>query len=495
MTRPNNPADDRPATRKQLDRAPTGIEGLDEITSGGLPKGRPTLLCGGTGCGKTLLALEFLVRGATEFDEPGVFMSFEETALDLIENAASLGFDLPGLVAQNKLVLDHVHLQRSEMEEAGSYDLEGLFIRLDLAIRTIGARRVVLDTLEVLFANLGSEHTLRSELHRLFLWLKARGVTAIITAEQGEGRLTRHGLEEYVSDCVIRLDHRVSGQVVSRSLRVVKYRGSMHGTNEYPFLIEEDGMLLLPVTSLNLEHIASTERVSTGIPNLDAMLGGQGYYRGSSILVSGTAGTGKSSFAACLADAACRRGEPTLYFSFEESPSQILRNMRSIGIDLKPWVDQGLLRFWAARPTLYGLEMHLATMHREIRALQPRVVIVDPLNSFIIDGNGNDVKMMLMRLVDYLKGQGITGMFTSLVHSSSETGRIDIAVSSLIDTWLLLNAELEGPSGRSLTVLKSRGMAHSGQPRSFRLTERGVALSEAPRQSRDGFTADGKEEA
>jgi circadian clock protein KaiC len=463
--------------RKQLPKSPTGIQGLDEITGGGLPKGRPTLICGGAGCGKTLFAMEFLVRGARQFNEPGVFMAFEETAKDLTQNVASLGFDLKDLIAHKKMALDFVYIERSEIEETGEYDLEGLFIRLGQAIDSIGAKRVVLDTIESLFSGLPNPLILRAELRRLFRWLKEKGVTAVITGERGEETLTRQGLEEYVSDCVIVLDHRVSDQVTSRRLRVVKYRGSMHGTNEYPFLIDKDGILVLPVTSFGLQNIASTDRIPTGVARLDAMLGGAGYYRGSSVLVSGTAGTGKSSLAAHFAEAACRRGERALYFAFEESSSQIMRNMRSIGIDLEPWAQKGLLRFEAIRPTFTGLEMHLTMIHKAVNAFKPQVVIVDPLSSFIIGGNETEVKSMLMRLVDFLKMNRITGLFTNLTLGGGALEQTDVAISSLIDTWLLLrDIEIGGERNRGLYILKSRGMAHSNQIREFLLTGRGVEL-------------------
>ena len=466
-----------PKGRPQLPKAPTGIQGLDEISSGGLPKGRPTLVCGGAGCGKTLLAMEFLVRGATEFNEPGVFMAFEETARDLTQNTVSLGFDLKDLVARKKIVLDYVHIERSEIEESGEYDLEGLFIRLGAAIDSIGAKRVVLDTIESLFSGLPNPAILRAELRRLFRWLKDKGVTAVITGERGDGMLTRQGLEEYVSDCVIVLDHRVSEQTSSRRLRIVKYRGSTHGTNEYPFLIDEDGISVLPVTSLALQHIASNERISTGIPRLDAMLGGKGYYRGSSVLISGTAGTGKSSFAALFADAACRRGERVLYFSFEESPSQTMRNMSSIGIDLQPWVKKGLLQFHANRPSSAGLETHLAMKHKVISTFKPHVVILDPLNSFLIGDNEIGVQSMLTRLLDFLKTSQITGLFTSLTSSGGKLEQSEVAISSLIDTWLSLRAiDSGGERNRGLSILKSRGMAHSNQMREFLLTDHGVEL-------------------
>jgi circadian clock protein KaiC len=461
---------------RTLPKAPTGIEGLDEITRGGLPQGRPTLVCGSAGCGKTLLAIEFLVRGATQFGEPGVFLTFEETAEELAQNVRSLGFDLEKLAEQKKLLVDYVHVERSEFEETGEYDLEGLFIRLGHAIDSIGAKRVVLDTLEVLFGGLQNEAILRAELRRLFRWLKDRGVTAVITGERGEGSLTRHGLEEYVSDCVILLDHRVTEQLATRRLRVVKYRGSIHGTNEYPFLIDERGIEVLPVTSLGLDHTAPSERVSSGVPGLDQMLSGAGYYRGSSVLISGRAGTGKTSLAAHFVDAACRRGERCVYFAFEESRSQVVRNMRSIGLDLQPWVDKGVLLFQASRPALHGLERHLVTMYKAMRDFQPRIVIVDPITNFLSVGNEEEVKSMLMRLIDYLKAHRITALFTSLTHSE-HLEQTEVGVSSLMDTWLLVReSEISGERNRMLYVLKSRGMAHSNQMREMLLTGEGVRL-------------------
>ncbi|HWM90002.1 MAG TPA: circadian clock protein KaiC [Thermoanaerobaculia bacterium] len=457
-------------------KVPTGIPGLDEITAGGLPAGRPTLICGSAGCGKTLMAMEFLVRGATEYGEPGVFMSFEEGVQELTENVRSLGFDLGELVEQEKLVIDYVHVERSEIEETGEYDLEGLFIRLGFAIDSIGAKRVVLDTLEVLFGGLQNEAILRSELRRLFRWLKDRGVTAVITGERGEGSLTRHGLEEYVSDCVILLDHRVNDQLATRRLRVVKYRGSIHGTNEYPFLIDEDGIDVLPVTSLSLEHAATSQRISTGIPGLDQMLSGQGYFRGSSVLISGRAGTGKTSLSAHFVDAACRRGERCVFFAFEESRNQVVRNMRSIGLDLQPWVDNGQLLFHAARPTLHGLERHLVTIYKSIRDFQPQVVIVDPITNFLSVGGEEEVKSMLMRLIDFLKAHQVTALFTSLTHIE-QMEQTEVGVSSLMDTWLLVRQnEISGERNRTLYVLKARGMAHSNQLREVLLTDEGIRL-------------------
>jgi circadian clock protein KaiC len=460
-----------------LPKSPTGIQGFDEITDGGLPAGRPTLVCGGAGCGKTLFGIEFLVRGATQFNEPGVLMSFEETSEELTVNVASLGFDLEDLIKNKKIVLEHVHIERSEIEETGEYDLEALFIRLGYAIDSIGAKRVVLDTIESLFAGLPNQLILRAELRRLFRWLKDKGVTAIITGERGDETLTRQGLEEYVSDCVIMLDHRVSGLTSTRLLRVVKYRGSIHGTNEYPFLIDEAGFSVLPVTSLGLQHIVSNERISSGITALDEMLEGKGYYRGSTVLVSGTAGVGKTSTAAHFAEAACKRGERVLYFSFEESPSQLMRNMLSIGIKLEPLVKKGLLRFQATRPTLYGLEMHLAVTHKIVNEFKPDIVILDPINTFIISDNEFEVKTLLMRIVDFLKAKQITALFTSLTSTDGCLENSDAGISSLIDTWLLLrDIELSGERNRGMYILKSRGMANSNQIREFVLTSHGVEL-------------------
>ena len=458
-------------------KTPTGIKGLDEITGGGLPQGRPTLVCGGTGCGKTLLAMEFLVRGATQFNEPGVFMSFEEKFDELSKNFTSLGFDLNELVNQNRLAIDYVHIEPSEIEEAGEYDLEGLILRLDYAIDAIGAKRVALDTIEVLFSGLTNENILRSELRRLFRFLKDKGVTAIITGEQGEQTFTRFGLEEYVADCVIFLNHTVDHQVATRRLRIVKYRGSAHGTNEYPFLIDHQGFSIMPLSSLGLDHPASTERISTGIARLDAMLGGQGYYRGSSILVTGTAGTGKSSLAAHFVDAACRRGERCLYFAFEESQKQIIRNMRSIGIDLGQWIDKGLLQFQNSRTTIYGLEMHLVVMHRMIEDFNPDVVVVDPISNLVAAASKAEVKSMLSRMVDYLKTKQITAFCTDLTATTGTLELNSTDISSLMDTWLLLQVlETSGERNRGLYLLKSRGMTHSNQVREFILSDSGAQL-------------------
>jgi circadian clock protein KaiC len=463
--------------RNTLPKSPTSIQGLDEITGGGLPKGRPTLICGGAGCGKTLFAMEFLVRGATLYNEPGVFISFEETEKELTANVASLGFDLDNLVKRNKIWLEHIHIVRGEIEQSGEYNLEGLFIRIHHAVESIGAKRVVLDTIETLFTGLPNPHILRSELQRLLRWLKKKGVTTIITAERGEGSLTRQGLEEYVSDCVILLDHRVNDQSSIRRLRIVKYRGSTHGTNEYPFLIDEDGFSVLPVTSLGLNYSSSHERISTGIPRLDTMLSGKGYFRNSTVLVSGTAGTGKTSIAAQFVEAACKRGERVLYFTFEESPSQLVRNMRSIGINLEPWVKKGLLQFHATRPTLYGLETHLTTSIKLVNQFEPGVVVLDPINAFVMGENQTEVKTMLLRLVDFLKMKQVTAFFTSLSSADENMEMTDVYISSLIDTWLLLrDIEIGGERNRGLYVLKSRGMAHSNQIREFKLTDHGIEL-------------------
>jgi circadian clock protein KaiC len=463
-----------------LPKCPTGIQGLDEITGGGLPRGRPTLVCGGAGCGKTLLAAEFLVRGAVQFGEPGVFMAFEETEAELKANVASLGFDLAGLIRRKKIMIDYVHVERSEVQESGEYDLEGLFVRLNHAINSIGARRVVLDTLEALFASLPNEAILRAELRRLFRWLKDKGVTAVITAERGREQLTRHGLEEYVSDCVILLDHRVNEQIATRHLRVVKYRGALHGTNEFPFLIGETGISVLPITSLGLNHKISSERIGTGIPRLDAMLGGRGFFRGSSILLTGTPGTGKTIVAANFAQAAARRGERVLFFSFEESPNQIIRNMHSIGLRMEPLVKRDLLRFHSARPSLYGLEMHLATMFKEIASFQPHVVIVDPITSLMDAGTDSESKGMVTRLIDYLKGGQVTSLFTSLTQGGHALQQSEMAMSSLMDSWLLLqDFEGNGERNRVLYVLKARGMAHSNQIREFLISDRGIDLVDA----------------
>jgi circadian clock protein KaiC len=466
-----------PPSKPTLPKSPTGITGLDEITGGGLPRGRPTLVAGSAGCGKTMLALEFLMRGATQFDEPGVFMMFEENAQELTDNVRSLGFDLDQLVAKKKIRLDHVRVERSEIEETGEYDLEGLFLRLGHAIDSIGAKRVVLDTVEALFAGLPNHGILRAELRRLFRWLKDRGMTAIITGEKGEASITRYGLEEYVADCVITLDHRVNDQICTRRLRVVKYRGTAHGTNEYPFIIGERGISVLPITSIQLDHKASSERTPIGVAGLDAMLGGKGVYRGSSVLVTGSAGTGKSSIAAKFAETACRRGERVLLFAYEESAAQLLRNMRSIGIDLAPWVKKGLLQIHCSRPSMQGLEQHLVLMHDTVNAFRPGLVVVDPISNLSLDNNETEVKPTLMRLIDILKNLQITSVFTSLTSDTVPMGDAQLGICSLMDTWLLVrNVEFNGERNRLIYVLKSRGMSHSNQVREFVLSDTGIEL-------------------
>ena len=480
MGKPENPPSRAKTSLRALPKAATGIEGLDQVTGGGLPKGRPTLVCGGAGCGKTLFAMEFLMRGATQFDEPGAFITFEETPEELAANVRSLGFDLDRLIAQEKIALDHVRVEPSEIAETGEFDLEGLFLRLGLAIDSVGAKRVVLDTIESLFAGFGNQALLRAELRRLFRFLKDRGVTAVVTGERGDGQLTRQGLEEYVSDCVILLDNRVNDQISTRRLRIVKYRGTAHGTNEYPFIIDEKGMSVLPVTSLGLNHDVSSERMPSGVPRLDTMLGGKGYFRGSSILVSGTAGTGKTSLAAHFAAETCRRGERCLFLAFEESPSQLFRNMRSIGIELEPYAKKGLLGMHASRPTLYGLEMHLVQIHKLVSEFDPAVVVIDPISNFISGGTSGDTHSMLLRLMDFLKGRRTTAMFTHLAsgaHAGAAWEGTDVGISSLIDTWLLVrDIELAGERNRGLYVLKSRGMPHSNQIREFVITSRGIDL-------------------
>jgi circadian clock protein KaiC len=469
------PAQDPPSL---LDKISSGIPGLDEVTGGGLPKGRPTLVCGAAGCGKTLFAMQFLAHGA-EVGEPGVFVSFEESADDLAKNFSSIRVDVEALRARKLVEIDQILLDPTEIEVTGEYSLDGLFVRLEGAIASVGAKRVVIDTLETVFAGLADHALLRAELGRLFRWLKARGVTAIVTAECDKGAITRYGLEEYVSDCVIVLDHRISNQVSTRRLRVVKYRGSSHGTNEYPFLIADSGLSVLPVTSLGLDYPVSNARVLSGIARLDAMLGARGYFRGSTILVSGTAGTGKSSTAAHFADGACRRGERCLFFALEEPASQIQRNMRSIGLDLEQWVKKGLLRFQAARPTVYGLEQHLVTMHALIEEMQPHVVVVDPISSLVGAGDPFDVKSMSIRLFDYLKMKGITTLLTYLAAPETLT-ETAIGISSLIDTWLLVrDVEADGERSRSLSIMKSRGMAHSNRVHELVITSRGVDIADA----------------
>ena len=470
-------------SRPEIAKAPTGIPGLDEITYGGLPAGRPTLVSGGPGSGKTLLGVSFLVEGAERFNEPGVLLTFEEKAEELATDVRSMGFDLDKLCEEKKLLVDYIHVDRAEIEETGEYDLEGLFVRLDHAIKQIGAKRVMLDTIETLFGGLQDSGILRAELRRLFRWLRDRNMTTIVTAERGDSQFTRQGLEEYITDAVILLDHRVEEQVCTRRIRIVKYRGSTHGTNEYPFLIGRDGINVLPVTSLLLEHEATSERVSSGLPALDQMLGGKGFYRGSTVLLSGTAGTGKTTLGAHFVNAACARGEKCLHFLFEESPQQMLRNMKSAGIDLQRWVDKGLLKFHAERPSRHGLETHLLEMHHAVDVFSPDVVVVDPITNLMAVGSDADVRVMLTRLIDFLKTRGTTAMFASLTSASSAMETTEALISSLMDTWILVATEtVKAQRGRKLYVLKSRGMPHSDEVRSFKFTSKGIELLPSTRK-------------
>ncbi len=468
-----------------LEKEPTGIEGFDEITEGGIPKGRSTLVTGAAGSGKTLFGMEFLLRGAIQYNEPGVFIAFEETAEDLRKNFKSLGFNLSELVEQKKLAIDYIYLERAEIEETGEYDLEGLFVRLAYAIDSIGAKRIVIDTIEVLFSGLSETGILRAELRRLFRWLKERGITAIVTGEQGEGTLTRYGLEEYVADCVIQLQHRITEKITTRLMRIVKYRGSRHGMNEYPFMVGETGLVILPVTSLGLIHRALKDRISTGIPELDHMVGGKGYFRGSSVLISGSPGTGKTTFASYFVSASCSRGEKTLYLAFEESRDQIVRNMESIGIDLKPCITKGLLRVEASRPTVFGLETHLVRIHKIVREFEPRVIVIDPITNFRTIGTASEIQSMLVRLVDYLKTQEITALFTALEKYSREESEQEIGVSSVMDTWIrLLDMRKDGERRNGILVIKARGMGHEKQLRNFDIDDNGVQIYSVDKKRR-----------
>ncbi len=469
--------DDIAINHNTLQKSLTGITGLDEITYGGLPTGRPTLVYGAAGSGKTLFGVEFLVRGITQFDEPGVFIAFEETRKELTQNVASLGFSLDDLVEQNKLVIDYVSVDRSDFEQTGEYDLDGLFVRLDYAIQKVKAKRIVLDTIEVLFSALGDSFILRAELRRLFRWLKDKELTAVITGERGDNLLTRHGIEEYVSDCVIMLDHRVDNQMSTRRLRIIKYRGSRHETNEYPFLIDESGFSVLPITSVGLEYYVSEEYVSSGISRLDSMLNGTGFFRGSTVLVSGPSGTGKTTIAAQFVDAACRRNERSLFFSFEESPLQIIRNMNSVGLDLQKWVQSGLLRFSSSRPTVRSFENHLTLLHREIQSFDPQVVVIDPISNFNVIGTVDDSRALLTRLIDFLKLKNITALFTSLTNSAEALEQSETNISSMVDAWLLVkNVEANGERNRVFYILKARGIAHSNQVTEFQITQHGIEL-------------------
>ena len=469
----------KPKQHMLFPKTPTGISGLDEITDGGFPKGRPTLICGSAGCGKTLLAVQFLVKGITEHNEPGVFMSFEESTKDLAANVSSLGFDLEEMISKKKLKIDHVQIEKTEIEETGEYDLEGLFIRLNHAIDSIGAKRVVLDTIESLFGGMENTSLLRSEIKRLFNWLRDKGVTAIITGERGESSLTRQGLEEYVSDCVILLDFRVIDQIATRRLRIIKYRGSTHGTNEYPFLIDENGISALPITSLKLEHKTSSEIISTGLPAFDRLFEKGGFFKGSSTLLTGRAGTSKTIISSYFAMSICKRKERVLFFSFEESPSQLERNIMSVGINLKQFIKAGLLHIYASRPSLQGLEMHLLQINKLIHELKPKAVIIDPISSLVTIGSNSEVRAMLVRLIDMLKANQINAFFTSLTPDMANNYQdltID-AVSSLADTWIKVrNEELSGERIRSLYIVKSRGMGHSNEVWDFKITKKGIVF-------------------
>ena len=466
--------------RNKLHKCPTGIKGFDEITEGGLPKNRTTLFCGSTGTGKTLLGIDFLINGAINYNEPGIFMSFEETEDELYKDVASLNLDLQGLVSQKKILLDYVLLERRDIQEKGEFNLEGLFVRLELAIDSIGAKRVVIDSIDSLFAGLADDGILRLEIKRLFRWLKEKQVTAIVTGELVQSSYTRQGMEEYISDCIILLDNRVVDQISTRRVRVIKYRGSNHGTNEYPFVIDKDGLSVIPITSAGLDHPGTNEKVSTGIPTLDKMFNGVGYTRGSTILTSGTAGTGKTSVAAAFAIESCKRGERCLFLSYEESAGQLIQNMSSIGFYFEPLMKKGLLKIVSIRPSFFGLEMHLLDLYKIIADFKPKAVVIDPLTSLIGQGNQLEIRSMLTRLIDALKSKGITGFFTSLVSSTKENDNSgEIGVSSLIDTWIVVR-ELEDDSGkrrvRGLYIVKSRGTKHSSDVHKLILSDDGITL-------------------
>jgi circadian clock protein KaiC len=466
---------------KGLDKCPTGIKGFDQITEGGLPKNRITLICGGAGSGKTLLGIDFMINGALKYNEPGVFMSFEETKEELFRDVASLNLDLKGLVSRKKIVLEHVLLERRDIQES-DFNLEGLLVRLEHAIDSIGAKRVVIDSIESLFAGLTDQGVLRLEIKRLFRWLKEKQVTAFITGEPGQGgSYTRHGLEEYISDCIIFLDNRVDEQISIRRIRIIKYRGSKHGTNEYPFIIDSDGLSVIPITSAGLDQPGTAKRVSTGIPSLDKMFQGGGYTRGSTILISGTAGTGKTSLAAAFAIERCKRGERCLFLSYEESSGQLIQNLSSIGFHLEPFVKKGLLKIVSTRPSFFGLEMHLLDLYKIIEEFKPKAVVIDPLTSLISEGSQREIQSMVTRMIDLLKSRGITGFFTSLVSSTAQNYTSgEIGVSSIIDTWIVVR-EIEEDAGkrrlRGLYIVKSRGMGHSSDVHKLVLSNDGIAIT------------------
>jgi circadian clock protein KaiC len=462
-------------SRVQLPKSPTGIDGFDEITGGGLPTGRPSLVCGPPGTGKSIFAMQFLVNGVTRYGEPGVFLTFEESREELVANVRSFGFGVDRLEREGRLLVDALPLEPQTVE-TGEFDLEALIVRLAWAVDQVGAKRVAVDNVEALFTAFSRPALVRAEVRRLFRWLKDHELTAVITGERGEDMVTRHGMQEYLSDCVVVLDHRIVQDVATRRMRVLKYRGAMHGRNEYPFLIGADGLEVLPITSIGLRQPVSSDRISTGVVGLDEMLGGEGVFRGSGVLISGTSGTGKTTIASCFADAACRRGEVVLYFSFEESQAEIERNLASVGLDMAHWVERGLLHFHCERPTTRGLEDHLALMQQLTRELAPTLVVIDPVSSLARGASPFDVSSMLLRQIYYLKATGITAVMTVLNEETGLQQPIQ-SISSLVDTWLHVDImESFEERNRGLYVRKARGMAHSNQIREFLLSDQGVSL-------------------
>jgi circadian clock protein KaiC len=466
--------------RNQLLKCPTGIKGFDEITEGGLPKNGTTLVSGNAGSGKTLFGIDFLIKGATDYNEPGILMSFEETEDELYKDVASLNMDLSGLVSRKKIVLENVVLERKDIQE-NDFNLEGIFVRLEYAIDSIGAKRVVLDSLESLFAGITDIGILRLEIKRLFRWLKEKKVTAIVTGETGQnGSYTRHGLEEYISDCIILLDNRIRDEMATRRVRVIKYRGSSHGTSEYPFVIDNEGLSVIPITSAGLAQPGTDKKVSTGIPSLDKLFKSKGYTRGSTILASGTAGSGKTSFAGAFALESCKRGERCLYFSYEESSGQLIQNLLSIGIDLAPWVEKGLLKIVSLRPSFLGLELHLLNVYKLVDSFKPKAVVVDPLTSLVGEGEYREVSSMITRMIDLFKSRSITTFFTSLVSATFQSNTSgEIGVSSLIDTWIVVRV-VEDNEGRKRTrevfIVKSRGSNHDSDVHKFILSDNGIIV-------------------